>query len=260
VSFFFLTTCSYAWGDWGKTACHLESGPLMTPVSRHLTATSHWLGNIDNEDLINAGPSTGYSNLQVFQDFQPNLDAGVWEDLDTSIEASLGDEFPQNFLVPRYDGNAIRQQAVNDLSICSPFSGYAPVGYQAGLQPSAQTLPSANLEWNYTNFGTGMHAAALPQPSPALGIETRRPQGRRSSVNEASQRKDSRIACNKPGCVATFGRPAEFRRHLDTKHNRRQNQGFRCVVCKYEYPRMDKVRSHMEKMHGLRLEKITEAE
>lgn len=68
----------------------------------------------------------------------------------------------------------------------------------------------------------------------------------------------TRERCTYAGCNATFGRGAEFRRHVRTVHKRHEAGGYQCLYqsCGYSYPRIDKVRSHMEKMHGLRVEKI----
>lgn len=65
---------------------------------------------------------------------------------------------------------------------------------------------------------------------------------------------EQRHACNVPGCLKTFGRPAEFRRHKETVHGKKNK--FRCMVesCDYTYPRLDKVREHMRRVHKLRIQ------
>ncbi|KAJ4353644.1 uncharacterized protein N0V89_005374 [Didymosphaeria variabile] len=62
--------------------------------------------------------------------------------------------------------------------------------------------------------------------------------------------------CDVPGCNATFGRPAEFRRHKRTVHKRLGAPEFQCMVqsCSYTYPRLDKVREHMRRVHGIRIQ------
>lgn len=62
-----------------------------------------------------------------------------------------------------------------------------------------------------------------------------------------------RHACTVSRCEKTFGRPAEFRRHMKTVHKRHETPQVHCMMCDYTYPRIDKVREHMEKMHGLRV-------
>ncbi|KAF4630256.1 hypothetical protein G7Y89_g7891 [Cudoniella acicularis] len=83
-----------------------------------------------------------------------------------------------------------------------------------------------------------------------------------------------RIPCTHPTCTTTFGRPSDRVRHLESIHN--NNSGYTCLLhtcsqscpdaCKNEEhikrplrnARQDKMKEHLEKVHGWRLEKMSD--
>ncbi|KAF2639721.1 hypothetical protein P280DRAFT_519114 [Massarina eburnea CBS 473.64] len=155
-------------------------------------------------------------------------------------------------------------------------------GMQAGINSETQpttSLPQndfglANGSYFFGNMETNIHnesqipVVAFPQDGTAssdrgsvlntTGPLTRPKDESSSKVTRGNVKK---TRCEEPGCKATFGRPQEFRRHFRTVHERKNDSGYRCILqsCNYEYPRLDKVRSHMAKKHGMKVEKIGKA-
>jgi hypothetical protein len=127
-------------------------------------------------------------------------------------------------------------------------------GFQGGLE---QMSPN-DLSVLGSLGPADMSASALHNTSSASGRQTRRSSTsskRRTSAARVPRAERDRITCDQPGCDVTFGRGAEFMRHMITVHHSEHTAYYRCMHmdCDYKYPRMDKVRSHMEKMHGLRV-------
>lgn len=193
------------------------------PTASRDTLSNAALHSSVEETLINAANLTDFNHVSA--DFQYASD------------------------LTEYTGSAFPQQEIGAFA----FTGNMPP-HQTGLQ---QLDIGQFLDMSGTNqmVQTDMDASkSHPTLSSGAPSGTRRPR-----TGKASQEGGNRIQCDQPGCSATFGRGAEFRRHLSTKHRRGQTAQVRCMVCPYEYPRLDKVRLHMEKMHGLLVEKKREA-
>lgn len=113
----------------------------------------------------------------------------------------------------------------------------APYHQHLGLiQPGVSGLSA--------NFETPGLRQLVPQPAmPSATGSAPQPRTQRQTI----------LDCDVPGCDATFKRLAEFRRHKDTIHQQGSTPRFRCMVqsCRYTYPRLDKVREHMKRMHGI---------
>ena len=68
-----------------------------------------------------------------------------------------------------------------------------------------------------------------------------------SAASPRNNNPNGRTSCTYEGCFKTFGRPADFRRHLK-KHN--PDCLLRCRQCHYTNYRKDKLREHQNKRHG----------
>lgn len=131
-----------------------------------------------------------------------------------------------------------------------PFDCGAQIHFDSLLNPAI--TDDINLYKNGAPQETGP-AQTFPPRGSALDMRRGRTCPTSAPNPTNSQRKGKQtVRCNQPDCSATFGRPAEFRRHLRTKHREPETENYRCLFesCKYDYPRADKVRSHMEKVHG----------
>jgi len=214
-----------------------------------------WPGYSGAPDLVDAMNSQQSSVIELSPDasaFGGHLnDLGVGYELLNPLDANLdvGTFQKSSTLFPSDVEHSRTAFAVPNIPTFTDTAGCVP---QFGLQQDVSNGAPFQGVWDPAT----LPAPASLQSESALEIQTRQPRTRRAPTGGVPQEEGNRIACNRPGCKATFGREAEFRRHMDTKHNRGQVPGFRCIVCTYEYPRMDKVRSHMEKMHGLRVVKI----
>ena len=99
-----------------------------------------------------------------------------------------------------------------------------------------------NRELNFTN--------EIPLPSVA-GTQITEVTGTVPPVAAAdsarNHKPNGRTSCTYEGCFKTFGRTADFRRHLK-KHN--PNCLLHCRECHYTTHRKDKLREHQNKRHG----------
>jgi hypothetical protein len=68
-----------------------------------------------------------------------------------------------------------------------------------------------------------------------------------SAVSPRNNKPNGRTTCTYEGCFRTFGRTADFRRHLK-KHN--PDCLLHCRECHYTNHRKDKLREHQNKRHG----------
>ncbi|KAL5377174.1 hypothetical protein DPSP01_009986 [Paraphaeosphaeria sporulosa] len=141
------------------------------------------------------------------------------------------------------------------------------------VQPVANAFEVTPHEHGYNSsaqLGYDLEELEMTSPPSHASVQTLRPlaphhpwaEAATRTIGTAAQPRSQRRSvhdCDVPGCSATFRRPAEFRRHKRTVHMRHEAQEFECIVksCNYTYPRLDKVREHMKRMHGicLRVEK-----
>ncbi|KAF1968107.1 hypothetical protein BU23DRAFT_656829 [Bimuria novae-zelandiae CBS 107.79] len=102
------------------------------------------------------------------------------------------------------------------------------------------------LESDFSTGGFTAHDAQLlaPQATFAPNAPSKSNISRTRDIFHATGTpgmRRSRHACSFTGCKKTFGRPAEFRRHMKTIHKRDETPGIQCMMCNYTYPRIDKV-------------------
>ena len=121
---------------------------------------------------------------------------------------------------------------------------YASLGQENNLFLSSLNIQEAQTYLLQAPFNPFMPVVSDVPPA----------QGALQQQAEPSGTPKERHICNVPGCEKTFGRPAEFRRHKQTVHGKKNK--FRCMVesCDYTYPRLDKVREHMRRVHKLRVQ------
>lgn len=137
----------------------------------------------------------------------------------------------------------------------------------------ARSGPLGASAFQDTSASRDMSAAVLPilasapalatsiqrTPSCALGTSSSPSKPRSSLLGRGSSGNRKRVVCTQDDCSASFGRPIDFRRHLRTAHQQLgSGTEYHCLVssCRYSYPRSDKVRDHMKKVHGLRLSQV----
>lgn len=203
-----------------------------------------------------------------YVDFGSFFDSNQAFFLSSGIEGSLPDVSYNNY------PNMLSEPGV----LLAPAEWPATVRYQQAQPYPATTtnLPIAlppshhvagQLEASSTSTPQATSAKTLPilLPTPAIsapvtlapasGASPGPLQQKRSSKSKDNSKRGERYTCTQPGCHTTFGRPIYFRRHIHTKHQQLEGLGeYRCLVlsCQYRYPRADKVKSHMEKVHRLR--------
>ncbi|KAF2684107.1 hypothetical protein K458DRAFT_487618 [Lentithecium fluviatile CBS 122367] len=267
----------YAWHTSGLCGyTHTDVAPSVKSANQIVLAapTEAW-ADLDPTGLLNATKIQQETVTDLTFNPTPNPERPIFEDDWTQFDPgySLTQAHPLNyrcefgltqFPSALFEYNVGPSQDEFGRPNAEPYNGAVSFAPQIALQQNVSNAPQFQVPFDTPTVGdnngrvelqTAMPTASL-QPGPALAPLTRHRRGTRAPTGKtASQEKGNRIECAQDGCQKTFGRPAEFRRHLDTKHSRRGV--VRCMVCTYEYPRMDKVRSHMEKMHGLRVEKMS---
>lgn len=218
-----------------------NNGELNNTTPCHATTwvcnPAFWTGQHDQPQVqtIDADYANTSSNTFGFTGSHIGLDIPTEiSDFDAFLEGTLN----SSFAVGQYDH-------VWPSMSCPPTQN--ALGGIPYMEPGDNSQPG-----DYTIAQSNSYSAE-PFKSKSVDTTTEVP----SSEHKASRR---RHRCTQPGCDQTFGRPQEFRRHLIVKHNSQDAEKTpRCMFCRYSYPRLDKVRNHMEKVHGCRVQKIDNA-
>ncbi|KAF1949499.1 hypothetical protein CC80DRAFT_497397 [Byssothecium circinans] len=202
-----------------------------------------------NLNLLNGPSYADNIYLDAFGGSDPLPEFEAWPQLDPGF----------------VDGSAFLANGPNGLNLDAFGDSVTLTASETRPQIDHGLVGLALLNNSQPGAGVGLRAwvppAAPPQGGAAFSHEGSAlvADGRRmrQSSKKATNRRHSKakkITCTQPGCPVTFGRPHEFRRHFRTVHERKKSS--RCMFCEYEYPRLDKVRFHMEKMHGFKVEKV----
>lgn len=238
--------------------CGIERPNKRTLASQPNTlsacGTQRQLGaSIDNDDttalltLAHIYPATVQPSFEFFaitpQDIPRN----------DTLYRNVAETFNHDGIVPDFNDASAVFQDISDLSgLVAPM---VPQQELAMLPSSGYTYQSMGLGPYSASSGSNLSVLASPgimQPqSNTIGEPTRMERPQAGKPPQGGRKEGNRIQCTRPGCTTTFGRGAELRRHLKTVHRRGQTVPFRCMVCEHESYREDKVREHMEKMHGL---------
>ena len=130
------------------------------------------------------------------------------------------------------------------------YAGHDRVGFNT-IFPDWLQAPSGSLneeDWDWDRILANNH---FTNDIPVAGtqiIEVTRtvpPIAAADSATSPRNNPNGRTSCTYEGCFKTFGRTADFRRHLK-KHN---PDRLHCRQCNYRTYRKDKLREHQNKRH-----------
>ena len=260
---FFLTPCSYAFSirhhicasglepyDWSLAPCSLAQSAADT---FHLCEAQHPNSENSNYYQVHTSSEIGL-NGSVINPFPTDIQWGNLGHVhhNTGLDMMLFSGGDTQLMTPI--------PIVNSESAAGDFATFA--GTYEGTQ---------SLSFGITQAGSPMpqpgflmhHESAMQQPGQAIqhprlptiaplvpGLQ--KPEKKSQSAAPKTSRTfagKERISCSVDGCMKTFGRGADFRRHMRSVH---MGESFRCLIpsCDKSYPRPDKVQEHMRKVHG----------